>query len=74
VAASLREMGVVPGDRVAAYLPNLGELVITEPMPSMPHFLWKDRDFARYRRSYFDADRGVCATAIGCNSPRVAAP
>ena len=36
-----------------------GELVITEPMPSMPVFLWNDPDFSRYRASYFDVYPGV---------------
>jgi acetoacetyl-CoA synthetase len=36
-----------------------GELVITEPMPSMPVCLWNDPDFSRYRASYFDMYPGV---------------
>jgi acetoacetyl-CoA synthetase len=36
-----------------------GELVITEPMPSMPIFLWNDPDFSRYRASYFDMYPGI---------------
>ena len=32
---------------------QVGELVITEPMPSMPVFLWGDEDGSRYRESYF---------------------
>ena len=36
-----------------------GELVITEPMPSMPVYLWNDPDFSRYRASYFDMFPGV---------------
>ena len=32
---------------------EVGELVITQPMPSMPLFLWGD-DGSRYRASYFD--------------------
>ncbi|QSE89425.1 acetoacetate--CoA ligase [Rhodococcus pseudokoreensis] len=31
-----------------------GELVVRQPMPSMPVFFWGDEDFARYRASYFD--------------------
>lgn len=34
---------------------EVGELVITQPMPSMPLFFWGDADGARYRESYFDA-------------------
>jgi acetoacetyl-CoA synthetase len=36
-----------------------GELVITQPLPSMPVFLWNDPDFSRYRASYFDMYPGV---------------
>ncbi|HUN26695.1 MAG TPA: acetoacetate--CoA ligase [Steroidobacteraceae bacterium] len=32
---------------------QVGELVITKPMPSMPVFLWNDVNFERYRESYF---------------------
>ena len=38
---------------------ELGELVITEPMPSMPVALWNDPDGRRYRESYFDRYPGV---------------
>lgn len=38
---------------------EVGELVITEPLPSMPVFLWNDPDFKRYRESYFDVYTGV---------------
>jgi acetoacetyl-CoA synthetase len=38
---------------------ELGELVITEPMPSMPVALWNDPDGERYRSSYFDRYPGV---------------
>ena len=31
-----------------------GELVISQPMPSMPVFFWADEDGERYRDSYFD--------------------
>ena len=33
---------------------EVGELVITEPMPSMPLFFWGDDDGSRYRASYFE--------------------
>lgn len=33
---------------------EIGELVITEPMPSMPIFFWNDENGERYRDSYFD--------------------
>jgi acetoacetyl-CoA synthetase len=35
-------------------LDQVGELVITEPMPSMPLFFWNDPDKRRYRESYFE--------------------
>ena len=40
-------------------LDKVGELVITEPMPSMPVFFWGDPEGERYRESYFDAYPGV---------------
>jgi acetoacetyl-CoA synthetase len=36
-----------------------GELVITEPIPSMPLYFWNDPDGARYRESYFEPWPGV---------------
>ena len=38
---------------------ELGELVITKPMPSMPVALWGDEDGERYRSSYFDLYPGI---------------
>ncbi|MCU0970079.1 MAG: acetoacetate--CoA ligase [Rubrivivax sp.] len=38
-------------------LDEVGELVCTEPMPSMPLFLWGDDDGRRYHESYFDMYR-----------------
>ena len=38
---------------------EVGELVITRPMPSMPVYLWNDPDGARYRASYFAVFPGV---------------
>jgi len=35
-------------------LDAVGELVCTQPIPSMPLFLWGDADGARYLASYFD--------------------
>ncbi|HKH15726.1 MAG TPA: acetoacetate--CoA ligase [Solirubrobacterales bacterium] len=40
-------------------LDEVGELVITEPMPSMPLYLWGDDDGSRYRASYFEQYPGV---------------
>jgi acetoacetyl-CoA synthetase len=38
---------------------EVGELVITEPMPSMPLYLWGDSDGSRYRESYFEMFPGT---------------
>ena len=54
------------GARVEAYDPagrsvigEVGELVITQPMPSMPVGFWNDTDGSRYRESYFAEYPGV---------------
>ena len=54
------------GARVEAYDENgkpvvgqVGELVITQPMPSMPVGFWNDPAGIRYRESYFDMYPGV---------------
>jgi acetoacetyl-CoA synthetase len=54
------------GARVEAFDPagnslvgQLGELVITAPMPSMPVCFWNDPDGERYRAAYFDVFPGV---------------
>jgi acetoacetyl-CoA synthetase len=38
---------------------EVGELVITEPMPSMPVFFWGDEGGSRYRGSYFEMYPGI---------------
>jgi len=38
---------------------EVGELVITQPMPSMPVFFWNDPGHKRYLESYFDTFPGV---------------
>lgn len=40
-------------------LDDVGELVITEPMPSMPLYLWNDPEGEKYRESYFEMYPGV---------------
>ncbi len=54
------------GAKVEAWDPDgrplvgeVGELVITEPMPSMPLFFWGDEDGSRYREAYFEHYPGV---------------
>jgi acetoacetyl-CoA synthetase len=62
--------GVIPasllGCAVVAYdegghqvIDEVGELVITEPMPSMPVGFWNDPDGSRLRASYYDTFPGV---------------
>jgi acetoacetyl-CoA synthetase len=38
---------------------DVGELVITKPMPSMPLAFWNDPDGSRYREAYFEMFPGV---------------
>ena len=54
------------GNAVRAYGPSgeeligeVGELVCTEPLPSMPLFFWGDDDGSRLHDSYFDVYPGV---------------
>lgn len=42
-----------------AVIDEVGELVITQPMPSMPLYFWNDADGRRYRESYFEMYPGV---------------
>lgn len=35
-------------------LDEIGEMVIDQPMPSMPVFFWNDPEMKRYKESYFD--------------------
>ena len=42
-----------------AVIDEVGELVFTEPMPSMPVKFWNDPDGTRYLESYFDRFAGV---------------
>jgi acetoacetyl-CoA synthetase len=37
----------------------VGELVLTEPLPSMPLYLWGDTDGSRYHESYFSMYPGI---------------
>jgi len=54
------------GCRLEAYNENglpvtgqVGEMVITLPMPSMPVYFWNDPDFRKYTESYFEMFPGV---------------
>jgi acetoacetyl-CoA synthetase len=59
--------GRLLGCAVEAYTPEgtpcppgvTGELVVTEPMPSMPVRFWGDDDGSKYRAAYFDDFPGV---------------
>ena len=61
-----RLQGPSLGARVEAYdeagrslLDQTGELVLTDPLPSMPVSFWNDPDGRRYRESYFEMYPGV---------------
>jgi acetoacetyl-CoA synthetase len=61
-----RISGRALGAKVEAFDPDgrpvhgeQGELVITEPMPSMPVGFWGDTDGSRYRAAYFEDFPGV---------------
>jgi acetoacetyl-CoA synthetase len=70
----VRTVAVWPGELSAPYLGvaldswdesgkpvrgEVGELVITKPMPSMPVAFWNDADGSRYRSAYFEMFPGV---------------
>jgi acetoacetyl-CoA synthetase len=71
----VRTVPVWPGELSAPYLgvaldawdesgrpvrgDDVGELVITKPMPSMPIAFWNDSDGSRYRDAYFEMFPGV---------------
>ena len=70
----VRTVPVWPGELSAPYLGvaldawdesgkpvrgEVGELVITKPMPSMPISFWNDADGSRYRSAYFEMFPGV---------------
>lgn len=57
-----RELGVAAyafDESGKTVVDEVGELVITKPMPSMPIFFWNDPEQQRYRESYFDMFPGV---------------
>jgi acetoacetyl-CoA synthetase len=57
-----RSLGVAAyafNERGESVVDEVGELVLTEPMPSMPIYFWNDKDGSRYRESYFDVYPGV---------------
>lgn len=57
-----RSLGVAAyafNERGESVVDEVGELVITKPLPSMPLYFWNDADGSRYRESYFDLYPGV---------------
>ena len=38
---------------------EMGEMVITKPMPSMPIYFWGDDNYSRYQESYFEMYPGI---------------
>lgn len=57
-----RELGVAAyafDDAGRSVVDEVGELVVTKPMPSMPVFFWNDPDGRRYRESYFEQYPGI---------------
>jgi acetoacetyl-CoA synthetase len=57
-----RSLGVAAyafNEKGESVVDEVGELVLTEPMPSMPVYFWNDKDGSRYRESYFDEYPGI---------------
>lgn len=57
-----RELGVAAyafNEQGRPVVDEVGELVVTKPMPSMPVFFWNDPEFRRYRESYFEMFPGL---------------
>jgi acetoacetyl-CoA synthetase len=46
-------------DSGQSVIDEVGELVITKPLPSMPLFFWNDPDNIRYQESYFSQYPGI---------------
>ncbi len=46
-------------DNGNALVGEVGEMVITQPMPSMPIYFWNDTDDKRYKESYFEEYPGL---------------
>ncbi|MGV8873099.1 MAG: acetoacetate--CoA ligase [Rhodococcus sp. (in: high G+C Gram-positive bacteria)] len=58
-SASLGFAATAFDERGNEVIGELGELVITEPVPSMPVKFWGDDDGSRYRSAYFEKYPGV---------------
>ncbi|MBU8791241.1 acetoacetate--CoA ligase [Oceanobacillus caeni] len=46
-------------DKAQSKINEIGELVLTEPFPSMPIFFWNDKNGSRLNESYFDVYPGI---------------
>jgi acetoacetyl-CoA synthetase len=46
-------------DRGEKVVDEVGEMVITQPLPSMPVYFWNDADGSRYRDAYFEMFPGA---------------
>ena len=57
--AALGAHVVAYDEKGAALVDEVGELVITQPTPSMPVMFWDDPDGTRLREAYFDEFPGV---------------
>ena len=59
LGAAVVALGPPDGTGAARELSDeVGELVLTEPMPSMPVFFWNDPDGSRLREAYFETYPG----------------
>ncbi|APR04445.1 acetoacetate--CoA ligase [Thauera chlorobenzoica] len=58
-APSLGVAAAAFNERGEAVVDEVGELVITEPLPSMPVCFWNDPGQVRYREAYFEEFPGV---------------
>jgi acetoacetyl-CoA synthetase len=57
-----RQLGVAAyafDEQGRSVVDEVGELVLTRPLPSMPVGFWGDKDGQRYRDSYFDTWPGI---------------
>jgi acetoacetyl-CoA synthetase len=57
--AALGAAAAAYDSRGQAVIDEVGELVLTRPMPSMPVAFWNDPDGTRLREAYFDTYPGV---------------
>lgn len=58
-APSLGVAAAAFNERGESVVDEVGELVITQPLPSMPVGFWDDPDGVRYREAYFEEFPGV---------------